>query len=233
MLTVSIMFIGQTLFFKQYYASQKINDIEENIQSFKKAYLKAGEDASIIQKLEQDFYRENNTWITSLDNKGNIKYANDFSVIIHLDDSPNKDFSNRDITIPLYSFISLEDIEREKFNLEQGNRILIEGIKKDNTIVPAILTIENENVAFENKVLMDKLEKENAIVPVISVEKKDAVLENKQLSEKLFGKKAEEEQLLNLKKARSFFLVERLRNYNYPKELQAQTFIRTVCLSKE
>ncbi|MFS0647508.1 hypothetical protein AB1L08_21770, partial [Siminovitchia sp. 179-K 8D1 HS] len=172
MLTLSIMFIGQTLFFKQYYANQKINDIEEGIRSFKKAYLKAGEDVSIIQKLEQDFYRENNTWITSLDNKGNIKYANDFSVIIHLDDSPNKDFSNRDITIPLYSLISLEDIERGKFDLEQGNRVMIDGIKKDNTIVPAILTIEDKNAAFENKMLMDKLEKDNAFVPATLVEKK-------------------------------------------------------------
>jgi len=216
MLTLSIMFIGQTLFFKQYYANQKINDIEEGIHSFKKAYLKAGEDVPTIQKLEQDFYRKNNTWITSLDNKGNIKYANDFSVIIHLDDSSNKDFSNRDITIPLYSFISLEDIEREKFNLEQGNRILIDAIKKDNTIVPTILTIEDMNVAFENKMLLDKLEKENAIVPAISVEKKDAVLESKQLSEKLFGKTAQEEQTPKPKESSEFFLSGEIKKLQLP-----------------
>ncbi|GGB52086.1 HAMP domain-containing protein [Virgibacillus dakarensis] len=157
MFILATIFIGQTIFFKQYYANQKINDIKASIQSFEKDYLKTGEDVSAIQRLEQDFYQENSTWITTLDSVGNIKYANDFSVKIQLDPSRDKDFSNRIMNIPLYSLIGLEDMQRVRFQLEQGNRIYIDGIKKDNTIIPAILTVKNKNVVLENMQLSEKL----------------------------------------------------------------------------
>ncbi|WP_208590955.1 sensor histidine kinase [Gracilibacillus suaedae] len=157
MLILATIFIGQTIFFKQYYANQKINDIETGIQSFKKEYLKAEEDVSAIQKLERDFYKEHATWITTLDSAGNIKYANDFSVKVHIVSTKNKDFMDRDITIPLYSYIGLEDIERLKFNLEQGKNIMIDGTIKDDTVVPVILTEEDGNFTLENKLLSKKL----------------------------------------------------------------------------
>ncbi|MGE7882873.1 ATP-binding protein [Bacillus sp. NPDC094077] len=157
------IFIGQTIFFKQYYANRKVNDIKTNIQSFEKAYVKAGDDAKVIQELEQNFYQENATWITTLDSVGNIKYANDFSLEIQLDPNKNKIFSERLIQIPLYSFVNSEDIQRIKYSLEQGHQIIIDGVQRDDTVVPAILTMKDENV----------------------------VLENKQLSERIYGKKTE------------------------------------------
>ncbi|MEK5037035.1 HAMP domain-containing sensor histidine kinase [Sporosarcina sp. FSL K6-3457] len=157
MLILATIFIGLTMFFKQYYANQKVSDIKTSIQSFEKEYLKAEEDGSIIQKLEQDFYQENTTWITTLDSVGNIKYANDFSIEVHLISSGNKDFSNRVIKIPLYSLIGLEDIERLKFNLEQGSLIMIDGIEEGDTVIPVILTRENGQFTLENKLLSDKL----------------------------------------------------------------------------
>ncbi|WP_449354702.1 ATP-binding protein [Virgibacillus natechei] len=157
MLILATIYIGQTVFFKQYYATQKVNDIKTSIQSFKKEYLKAGENVQAIKRLEQDFYQEHSTWITTLNSAGNIKYTNDFSVKIHSDDSLNNDLANRDITIPLYSFIGLEDLERVKFNLEQGKRIMIDGVMKENTVVPAILTRRNRNLGLENKLLSEEL----------------------------------------------------------------------------
>ena len=85
------IFIGQTIFFKQYYSNRKVNDIKTNIQSFEKAYIKAGDDAKRIQELEQNFYQDNATWITTLDSVGNIKYASDFSLEIQLDPNGNND----------------------------------------------------------------------------------------------------------------------------------------------
>ncbi|SFB08105.1 Signal transduction histidine kinase [Lentibacillus halodurans] len=157
MLILAMIYIGQTVFFKQYYATQKVNDIKTSIESFKKEYLKAGENVQAIKRLEQDFYQEHSTWITTLNSAGNIKYTNDFSVKIHSDASLNKDLANRDITIPLYSFIGLEDLERVKFNLEQGKRIMIDGVMKDDTVVPAILTRRNRNFLLENKLLSGEL----------------------------------------------------------------------------
>ncbi|WP_155590485.1 HAMP domain-containing sensor histidine kinase [Lysinibacillus cavernae] len=155
MLILVTIFIGQTIFFKQYYANQKVNDIAERIQSFKEEYLKAGEDVPTIHKLEQNFYEENTTWILTLDSVGNIKYANDFSVEIQLDSSQNNNFSNRVMNIPLYSFTGLEDLQRLKFNFEQGKGIIVDGVKKDNFVIPAILTVEN--IALENRLLSEKL----------------------------------------------------------------------------
>ncbi|WP_000715395.1 sensor histidine kinase [Bacillus cereus] len=151
------IFIGQTIFFKQYYANRKVNDIKTNIQSFEKAYIKVGDDAKVIQELEQNFYQENATWITTLDSVGNIKYANDFSIEIQLDPNENKIFSERSIHIPLYSFINLEDIQRMKYSLEQGSHIIIDGVQKGDIVVPAMLTIKEKNVGLENKQLSERL----------------------------------------------------------------------------
>ncbi|RBP30156.1 MULTISPECIES: sensor histidine kinase [Bacillus] len=151
------IFIGQTIFFKQYYSNRKVNDIKTNIQSFEKAYIKAGDDAKRIQELEQNFYQDNATWITTLDSVGNIKYANDFSLEIQLDPNENNTFSERSIQIPLYSFINLEDIERIKYSLEQGNHIIIDGVQKGDIVVPAMLTIKEKNVGLENKQLSEML----------------------------------------------------------------------------
>lgn len=151
------IFIGQTIFFKQYYANRKVNDIKTNIQSFEKAYVKAGDDTKVIQELEQHFYQENATWITTLDSVGNIKYVNDFSLEIQLDSNKNKIFSERLIQIPLYSFINLEDIQRIKYSLEQGHQIIIDGVQRGDTVVPAILTMRDENVVLENKQLAERL----------------------------------------------------------------------------
>ncbi|MGE8033931.1 sensor histidine kinase [Lysinibacillus sp. NPDC093692] len=160
------IFIGQTLFFKQYYANRKVNEIKTSIESFEKEYVKAENDLKTIQELEQNFYQENTSWITTLDSVGNIKTANDFSLEIQLDPSKNKNFSNRVIHIPLYSFIDVEDIHRTAFLLEQGNRITIDGIQKGETIVPAILTVENGNVALENKQLSEMLYGKQTAEPI-------------------------------------------------------------------
>ncbi|PEK48514.1 two-component sensor histidine kinase [Bacillus toyonensis] len=151
------IFIGQTIFFKQYYANRKVNDIKTNIQSFEKAYVKAGDDAKAIQELEQNFYQENATWITTLDRVGNIKYANDFSLDIQLDPSRNKLFSNKVISIPLYSLVNLEDIERLQAGLEKGNHIIIDGVREGDAVIPAMLTIKEKNVGLENKQLSERL----------------------------------------------------------------------------
>jgi two-component system, OmpR family, sensor histidine kinase VanS len=155
-LILATMYIGQTIFFKQYYANQKVNDINTNIQSFEKEYVKAGGDEPTIKMLKQDFYQENTTWITTLDSLGNMKYANDFSVKVHITRSTNKDFIDHVMDIPLYSFIGFEDIERVRFYLEQGKLISIDGLIIDNTVVPAIITGEN-NFALENQWISENL----------------------------------------------------------------------------
>lgn len=155
-LILAIIFIGQTLFFKQYYENRKVNDVKASIQTLENEYKKNEYDTPAIRKMEENFYLHHTSWITTLDSSGNIKNAKDFILEIQLDSSSqNNEFSGRLIQIPLYSFIALEDVERVAFFLEQGNRIIIDGAQQGNTILPAILTIEKENVVLENRQLSE------------------------------------------------------------------------------
>lgn len=76
LLITGSIYIGQTIFFKQYYANRKVNELKSSIKSFEKQYLKSNGDVQTIQQLEQDFYRAQNTWITTLDHNGNMKTVN-------------------------------------------------------------------------------------------------------------------------------------------------------------
>src|SRR5690554_746543 len=116
-LILAIMIVGQTLFFKQFYAHQKMDRIQTNIQSFEEEVVRAGHDAKAIQKLKRNFYEENATWITLLDDLGNINYAHDFSLEIQIDSDQNNIFSDRLIHIPLYSLVDFEDSDRMRILL--------------------------------------------------------------------------------------------------------------------
>ncbi|WP_071396352.1 sensor histidine kinase [Bacillus tuaregi] len=178
-LILAIIFIGQTLFFKQYYANQKLNDIQMNIQAFEEEYGKSEGNPEKIHAMEQKFYQENTAWITTLDSFGNMKNANDFSLEIQLDRNPNTAFSNRVIQIPLYSLVDLENIQRMQFRFEQGNRIIIDGVQKGETVIPAILTIVDANLLLENKLLSEKL--------YGNKEQSGILYEKKEITERLYG----------------------------------------------
>ena len=85
LLITGTIYIGQTIFFKQYYANRKVKDLKSSIRSFEKQFLKNTGNVQVLQQLEQDFYREHNTWLTTLDQNGNIKTANDFYATIELE----------------------------------------------------------------------------------------------------------------------------------------------------
>ncbi|MCZ6944914.1 two-component sensor histidine kinase, partial [Bacillus mycoides] len=73
MFILATIIVGQTIFFKQFYTNKKVNDVKINVNSFGKDYLKSEGNSQVNQKLEQDFYREHNTWITTLDSNGYLK----------------------------------------------------------------------------------------------------------------------------------------------------------------
>ncbi|MGX5677794.1 sensor histidine kinase [Bacillus toyonensis] len=139
-LILATIFVGQTIFFKQFYAHKKVNDIKTNMKSFETDYLHSEGNSQVIQKLEQDFYREHNTWITALDSNGNLKNVNDFYLEVTLDQSKNKEtqFANSTITIPLYNFKVADDharnISNEVFPL--GETVTVVGIEKNATFIP-------------------------------------------------------------------------------------------------
>ncbi|EML6324681.1 HAMP domain-containing protein [Bacillus cereus] len=156
MLILATIFIGQTIFFKQYYANRKINDMKTSMKSFEKKYVDSEGNIQAIQKLEQEFYQENNALITILDSNANLKYANDFYVEVKVDNSDEKDLNNKLLTIPLYNLISLEDISNEK--LPVGVRIFGYGINKNSNVVPYELGIERSGLLWQNKQISIKVD---------------------------------------------------------------------------
>ncbi|PDZ63359.1 two-component sensor histidine kinase [Bacillus cereus] len=186
MLILATIFIGQTIFFKQYYANRKVEDIKVNLNSFEKSYLNYVGSAEGIQKLEQDFLRENNTWITTLDQNGNLKHADDFYFEVTIDRRQQKSFGQQIFKIPLYNLVNIEEIDNKSYDQFLGQGISFSGVKKEDSFIPFSFSLSKQNLSGSNKPLekafkekMSKLdeEKKKAAEEQVGKEKKPAVQE--------------------------------------------------------
>ncbi|MDM5236484.1 HAMP domain-containing sensor histidine kinase [Bacillus cereus] len=186
MLILATIFIGQTIFFKQYYANRKVEDIKVNLNSFEKNYLNYAGNAEEVQKLEQDFLRENNTWITTLDRNGNLKHADDFYFEVTIDRRNQKSFGKQTFIMPLYYLINIEEIESKTPSEVLNQEIDFSGVKKEESFIPFFFELGKRDLSGSNKPLekafkekMSKLdeEKKKAVQEQLVKEKKPAVQE--------------------------------------------------------
>ncbi|MFJ8527469.1 sensor histidine kinase [Bacillus sp. NPDC094106] len=162
MLILVCVFVGQTIFFKQYYANKKMNMIKTNIQSFKKDYEKNKDSLQSIQRLEQDFSKNNNTSIALLDTNGNLKNANDFYMEVKVVDSPKKELINKTLMIPLYNLINIEDISSiSKEDISFNRKVFVNFIstKTSTALVPYQILIDNTNKVVMNQQILKKIAK--------------------------------------------------------------------------
>ncbi|MFF0826352.1 sensor histidine kinase [Brevibacillus sp. NPDC003359] len=154
MLILAVIFIGQTLFFKQFYVHQKEGDVKTALQSFQEDYLRNAGDAQTAARLEQEFYQKHNTWIAALDSQGNLKNADDYFMEVRLDlMKGDPDFSGRAIKIPLYKFIRVEEFFSNAFItpwIKEGERIAVEGLKMNNQLVIQRMGRNFANLREEN-----------------------------------------------------------------------------------
>ncbi|MEK4744811.1 MULTISPECIES: sensor histidine kinase [unclassified Bacillus (in: firmicutes)] len=157
MLILATIFIGQTIFFKQYYANRKVEDIKVNLNSFEKNYLNYAGSADGIQKLEQDFLRENNTWITTLNQNGNLKHADDFYVEITLERLAEKQFGQKTITIPLYNLMNIDEIESRILPSLVGKKVYFSGLLRNDSFITSYLQSAEGSLSWANKPLSKKL----------------------------------------------------------------------------
>ncbi|WP_342541983.1 ATP-binding protein [Paenisporosarcina sp. FSL H8-0542] len=157
LLITGTIYIGQTIFFKQYYENQKVNDLKSSIKSFEKQYLKSNGNVQSIQQLEQDFYRTHNTWITTLDQNGNIISSNDYYAEIKISDAKN---SNQFVTIPLYHLLKGEDVYKDTPTIIIGEEVDLYTIEKNNIIIPFYLYLAQNDSYLVNQFIWTKLDKE-------------------------------------------------------------------------
>ncbi|MRC18482.1 HAMP domain-containing protein [Bacillus thuringiensis] len=185
MLILATIFIGQTIFFKQYYANRKVEDIKVNLNSFEKNYLNYTGNVEGIQKLEQDFLRENNTWITTLDKNGNLKHADDFYFEVTIDRRQQKSFGQQIFKIPLGNLVNIEEIDNKLSEQFLGQEIYFSGVRKEDSFIPFSFSLSKQNLsgsnkplekAFQEKIKLDE-EKKRAAGEQLAKEKKPAVQE--------------------------------------------------------
>ncbi|MGG0727337.1 ATP-binding protein [Bacillus paramycoides] len=157
MLILATIFIGQTIFFKQYYANRKVENIKVNLDSFEKNYLNDAGSAEGIQKLEQDFLRENNTWITTLDQYGNLKHADDFYFEIALEKREEKQIGQKTIKIPLYYLMNIDEMESGTLSSFVGQPVSFYGLKRGDSFITHYLQLAKMNLSWTNKPLSKKL----------------------------------------------------------------------------
>ncbi|MEH7356182.1 ATP-binding protein [Neobacillus drentensis] len=148
LLITGSIYIGQTIFFKQYYANRKVNELKSSIKSFEKQYLKSNGDVQTIQQLEQDFYRAQNTWITTLDHNGNMKTANDFYVEIKIGTIKN---TNEIIKIPLYHLLKEDDLLQDTPPISKGDIVDVKTIDKNNISIPFYLYVVQRDSYWINQ----------------------------------------------------------------------------------
>ncbi|MGE7856916.1 MULTISPECIES: sensor histidine kinase [Bacillus] len=153
MLILVTIFIGQTIFFKQYYANRKVEDIKVNLNSFEKNYLNDAGNKEEVQKLEQDFLRENNTWITTLDQNGNLKHADDFYFEVTIDRRQQKSFGQQIFKMPLYNLVNIEEIDNKSSEQFLGQEIYFSGLKKEDSFIPFSFSLSKQNLSGSNKPL--------------------------------------------------------------------------------
>ncbi|MFM1654199.1 sensor histidine kinase [Brevibacillus sp. B_LB10_24] len=140
MFILAFIFMGQTVFFKQFYVHKKVGDVQAALQAYQQDYLKRAGDAQAVSRMEQDFYQKYNTWVTELDARGNLKNTDDFYMEVSLDRSDDTPaLSHQTIAIPLYSVMNVEDFSQDNPFLETwvntGGRIAIEGLLMQNQLV--------------------------------------------------------------------------------------------------
>ncbi|OZB92384.1 HAMP domain-containing sensor histidine kinase [Paenibacillus sp. XY044] len=152
---LAVMFALQTVFFKQFYVHQKVKSVNEALQAYEQSDLNRATNAQEAAKLEQDFYQRNNTWIATLDARGNLKYTEDYIMEIKLEHSDDAMFSNKTMTIPLYSVINVEDFGSDNTFLtpwiQEGGEIAMEGLIMNNQPVIQRMGRSRSNLRDESR----------------------------------------------------------------------------------
>lgn len=155
-LILAVIYVGQTVFFKQFYINQKVADVQASLQAFEQEYAQKRNDLEAVRQLEQQFYRQHNTWVTTLDQLGNIRDAADFSVEVRLFPEKGNPFANRTLVLPLYGLLNAEDLYQRSRFLRPGEMVAIDVFQSGEELVPYRLEVEYDKVWFENKYFVKK-----------------------------------------------------------------------------
>ena len=149
-LILATIFVGQTIFFKQFYMNKKVEDLKSNLTVFEKEYRKNSNDIAKIQQLERDFAGGNNAWITILDQYGHLKHEDDFYIEIQLNEYYQTQLGMKTTKVPLYMIDDDNSVQLSE-SLLKNRQVFVMGILKDSQITPVEIMIEPAEINIENE----------------------------------------------------------------------------------
>ncbi|MFJ7979175.1 sensor histidine kinase [Lysinibacillus xylanilyticus] len=150
-LILATIFVGQTIFFKQFYMNKKVEDLKSNLTVFEKEYRKNSNDIAKIQQLERDFSGGNNAWITILDQYGHLKHEDDFYIEIQLNEYYQTQLGMKTTKVPLYMIDDGDNSVQLSESLLKNSQVFVMGILKDSQITPVEIMIEPAEINIENE----------------------------------------------------------------------------------
>ncbi|MFC5407115.1 sensor histidine kinase [Cohnella soli] len=157
---LGVIYVGQTIFFKDYYANRKVNDIKASISAFEHQPLSSNASTSLVRQREQEFYRNNNTWITTLDRYGNLARSDDF----YLDFMPEnvKPQPDNPYRIPLYHLVDSDKVEEAKALFAPKLKAFLSVVMDDGEpVAPVFLQEEGSRKLWSNDLLSKQVDEIN------------------------------------------------------------------------
>ncbi|MGF9909662.1 sensor histidine kinase [Brevibacillus porteri] len=168
---IASIFIGQTVFFEQFYVHQKVEKVKEALLSYRQNELTHDGTPQDEVRKEQEFYQKTNAWFARLDDRGHLKYTNDFEMEVRLEHSDaTPALSGKSIVVPLYTVMDVEDVSTDNPFIDTyvkvGQQIAMEGIMIDNQWFPQRIGRSVSNLREENRLENQPLvKKEYEVVP--------------------------------------------------------------------
>ncbi|MBB6730443.1 sensor histidine kinase [Cohnella zeiphila] len=129
----------QTLFFKDFYISRKVNDLKQALGAYASDYA-SGDGSETIGQLEQELYTRHNAWATVLDANGSIAAADRFGIYVK---AYTNDGETSNLWVPLTNLVAPEEAASSDFALQAGSSLLIEGFRRDDVLIPIQLQMIN------------------------------------------------------------------------------------------
>ncbi|SDT53068.1 Signal transduction histidine kinase [Paenibacillaceae bacterium GAS479] len=164
LLTVSLslfivagLFIGQTLFFEQFYVRQKVVSVQSALDTLSTDKWEERGNAQGALEIEQQFYQTYNTWVARLDTEGYLSNTDNFKTEVKLDSVPEAPaLSGTTLSIPLYTMMNVEELRSDNpllldFFVKPEERIAIEGLLMNDQFVPQRIGREDSNLREEGR----------------------------------------------------------------------------------
>ncbi|MBO9128310.1 HAMP domain-containing sensor histidine kinase [Bacillus sp. 165] len=154
-----LFFAGQSLFLEKFYIKKKTDNVMHAFETFVEDYEKSDHSLTTIQKLRRKFFTKTNAQLGFLDQNGTIKNVNNYYIDVQ-DKKTNKIY-----TVPLNNLLSPGEFTAfMKLSIRENDRILIDGIPKQEIVIPLEITSnfgnwKNENVISDISFFNDKAKK--------------------------------------------------------------------------